>query len=122
MECEGKRTRLNAFTIAVANSDQYGNNAHIAPGARVDDGLLDLTVVPPVSLFNALPLMCRLFSGTLSAGRTVWRKQSAHFAVEMPGSGTLHTDGETYDVGARVEFSVLPRSLRIMTPARLAGA
>ncbi len=45
-----------AFIVAVANSDQYGNDCFIAPGATVDDGELDLTVIKRVSLLSALPL------------------------------------------------------------------
>src|SRR6185436_9487189 len=33
----GQREKLEVLLVAVANSDQYGNNARIAPGARVDD-------------------------------------------------------------------------------------
>ena len=61
----GRREELDIFVIAVANSDQYGNRAYIAPGARVDDGALDLVAVGPVTFLNALPLVARLFLGTL---------------------------------------------------------
>src|SRR4051812_15743261 len=37
---DGRRDCLPAFTLAVTNSDQYGNNARITPDARIDDGLL----------------------------------------------------------------------------------
>jgi hypothetical protein len=39
-----------ALFVTVANSDQLGNNARIAPGARVDDGRLDFGVVREDSL------------------------------------------------------------------------
>ena len=39
------RDEFDVLLVAVANSDQYGNNARIAPGARVDDGLLDLVAI-----------------------------------------------------------------------------
>ncbi|MEO7414631.1 MAG: diacylglycerol kinase family protein [Opitutaceae bacterium] len=109
---------VRAFTLAVANTDQYGNNARIAPGARVDDGLLDLTVVPPVTLLSAVPLLTRLFSGRL-APPAVWRRQAAGFVVDGLSAGlVLHTDGETQPAGERVAFSVQPASLRIMVPAK----
>lgn len=113
---EGGSERLRVFTLAAANTAQYGNGARIAPGARVDDGLLDLTVVPPVSLITALPLLLRLFSGHLSPP-AVWRRQAAHFVVDDLAPGlVLHTDGETQPAGPRVEFSVQPASLRVMAP------
>ncbi|HEX2852548.1 MAG TPA: diacylglycerol kinase family protein [Opitutaceae bacterium] len=114
VEHAGNREQLRLFTLAVANSDQYGNNALIAPGARVDDGLLDLTAVPPVNLLNALPLFSRLFSGSLHAAN-VTRRQSTHFIVDGLAAGSLlHTDGEIHPAGSRVEFSIRPGSLRVM--------
>lgn len=118
IEHDGHRDRLKAFTLAVANADQYGNNARIAPGAAVDDGLLDLTVVPPVTAFNAIPLLSRLFSGTLHRAPEVWRRRAARFVVDgLAADSILHTDGETHPIGSRVEFFVRPRSLRVMVPA-----
>ncbi|MEO6568352.1 MAG: diacylglycerol kinase family protein, partial [Opitutaceae bacterium] len=110
------RERVNVLTLAVANTDQYGNNARIAPGARVDDGLLDLTVVPPVSLVRAPFLFIRLFSGRLNPP-AVWRQQGERFVVDDLAAGLmLHTDGETQPAGPRVEFTVQRSSLRVMTP------
>jgi len=116
IECDDHRVPARGFTVAVANSDQYGNNARIAPGARIDDGLLDLTVVPPVTLWRALPLLAQLFTGAIGSARGVVCLQSAHFVVERAAPGLIHTDGETHTAGARVEFTLRPRSLRVMAP------
>ncbi len=110
------RTEVQAFTVAVANSDQYGNHAFIAPGARVDDGLLDLTVVPRVTVWNALPLLARLFSGSIGRAGGVLRLQGPDFVVVRPAPGLIHTDGETHQAGARIEFVAQPRSLRVLAP------
>ena len=113
---EGKREEVLAFTLAVSNTDQYGNNAHIAPGASVDDGLLDLCAVPPLAFWNALPLAVRLFHGTLDRMPSVTLRRAARFVVERPAPGLLHTDGEMHAAGERVEFVVRPLSLQVMTP------
>src|SRR6185295_2468600 len=49
----GQTQSLNTLLVAVANSDQYGNGALIAPGARVDDGQLDLVAIRPVGFASA---------------------------------------------------------------------
>jgi YegS/Rv2252/BmrU family lipid kinase len=113
---EHGRDELNAFTLAVANSDQYGNNARIAPHARADDGMLDLCAVPPIDFFNAAPLVARLFAGSVDRAPGVLSRRSTRFTVERPTSGPLHTDGELHHAGAVVEFSIRPASLRIMVP------
>jgi len=114
----GRRETLHAFTLAVANASQYGNNARIAPAARVDDGQLDLCAVPPVGFANAAPLLARLFRGTLDRAAGVVSRQGTRFVVERPAPGPLHTDGELHAAGVRLEFIVRPASLRILVPAK----
>ena len=109
---------ITAFTLVVANTDQYGNNAIIAPGARADDGLLDLCAIPPVTLWNAAPLLTRLFSGSLNRQKSVYLRRAEHFTIERSSPGPIHTDGEVHEAGAVIEFTIRPASLRIMTPTR----
>ena len=117
IEQGGTRIAFRTFTLVVGNSDQYGNNSFITPGARVDDGLLNLTAIPPLTLFNFPPLVWRLFRGTLDRDAAVVRLCAARFAVERPAAGPIHTDGEVHAAPARVEFAVQPASLRILVPA-----
>ncbi|MBW8782130.1 MAG: diacylglycerol kinase family lipid kinase [Verrucomicrobia bacterium] len=106
----------SAFIVAVANSDQYGNDCFIAPGACVDDGRLDLTVIKRANLFNTLPLIERLFTRRIDGSPSVLRLQGSHFTIERPAPGLIHTDGETHETGATVDIVVHPLSLRIMVP------
>lgn len=105
-----------AFLVAVANSDQYGNDCFIAPGARVDDGRLDLTVVRRVDMLNAMPLAARLFSKTIDGSPSVARLRGSHFTIERQRPGLIHTDGETHQTAALVEIEVRPNSLKVMVP------
>jgi diacylglycerol kinase (ATP) len=114
----GTTLSTRAFLITVANSDQYGNDAMIAPGACVDDGSLDLVAIKSVGFFNVLPLAVRLFTNTLDGSPSVQRLHGGHFIIERTAPGRLHTDGETHDTTASIEVTVLPRSLKIMGPAK----
>ena len=113
----GPALHTPAFLVAVANSDQYGNDCFIAPRARVDDGQLDLTVVRRLTPFNALPLAERLFTKRIDGSPSVTRLRAARFVIERSGPGPLHTDGEVRTCGAAIEVRVLPSSLRIVVPA-----
>jgi diacylglycerol kinase (ATP) len=116
-DSNGTRETLDTFIVAVANSDQYGNHAQVAPGARVDDGLLDLVAVRPPGPFGAVPLVTRLFLGTFDRSPRVWRRRGSHFVIERPAPGLIHTDGETHSTAAVVDVAVRPRSLRLLVPA-----
>ncbi len=118
----GRRESYDALLIAVANSDQYGNNAKIAPHARVDDGVLDLVIVRPVGLLSAAALGARLFLGNLDRSGKVRHMKGARFLIERPSAGLIHTDGETHTAAAVIEVAVRPRSLRIIVPVDCAAA
>jgi YegS/Rv2252/BmrU family lipid kinase len=107
---------LDAMLVSVANSDQYGNHAKIAPHARVDDGVLDLVAVKPVGLFGAGVIGVRLFLGNLDQSRRVLRLSGPRFRILRDAAGVVHTDGETHMAAAEIEVAVLPRSLRMVVP------
>lgn len=110
---------LSAKTMiaAVANSDQYGNKAFIAPRASVSDGRLDLVLVRPIGLLGAAPAVFRLFDGSFDRCKGVTRLADSSFVIERERPGPLHTDGETHQAGTRIEIRVVPRSLRIVVPS-----
>jgi len=112
----GRTEALSTLLVAVTNSDQYGNGALIAPGARVDDGQLDLVAVRPVNFASAAPLIARLFLGKISGSPRVLRLRGARFLIERSAPGLIHTDGETHETGALVEIRVHPHSLRLVVP------
>jgi diacylglycerol kinase family enzyme len=107
-----------AFIVSIANSDQYGNDCFIAPGAQVDDGRLDMTIVKQVGLVGILPLAVRLFTRSIGGSRSVQRLSGSHFVIERQAPGLIHTDGETHQTGAIVEVSVQPHSLRVLVPVK----
>lgn len=61
---DGAPHRFRAFTVVVANSGYYGSGMHIAPGARLDDGLLDVVVVAAASKPRLVASLPRLYAGT----------------------------------------------------------
>ena len=54
-----------AFLIACANASQYGNNAYIAPGATMRDGMMDVIIMEPFDALEAPQIAADLFMKTL---------------------------------------------------------
>lgn len=113
----GPPLSCQTFILAIANSDQYGNDCYIAPGARVDDGLLDLTVIHRATWLNTAPLAARLFLGRIGGSSDVTRLRAPRFTLQRPAPGLIHTDGETHPLPANLDITVLPRSLRVLVPS-----
>jgi len=114
----GGSTPLQAFTLAVMNSDQYGNDARVAPGAKMDDGLFELVSVPRVGFFGACGMLYRLGTDSFDQVKAVTRISGHQFVIERAKPGWIHTDGEPRALTSRLEISLKPKSLRIMVPPK----
>lgn len=112
----GGTAELRAFTLAIMNSDQYGNDARVAPGAKMDDGRFDLISVPQVGFFGACGMLYRLGTDTFDQVKAVTRLHGAEFVIERAKPGWIHTDGEPRATTAKLEIFLKPQSLRIMAP------
>ena len=114
----GGTDEVDAFTLAVMNSDQYGNDARVAPGAKLDDGRFELISVPQVGFFGACGMLYRLGTDTFDQVRAVTRFSGAEFTIERAKPGWIHTDGEPRATTSKLEITLKPQSLRIMVPCR----
>ena len=61
---DGEPHELRAWLVAVGNGPAYGGGMNIAPNARLDDGLLDITVVGEMSRLEMLWNFPKVFKGT----------------------------------------------------------
>lgn len=102
-----------AFLLSFANGAQWGNGAIIAPGAKLDDGLLDAVRVEvggPLAVVRALP---HLFRGTLGRVPGVDSQKVRAASVRAAAPLVYHTDGEAFVGGTEIAVTVKPRSLRL---------
>jgi YegS/Rv2252/BmrU family lipid kinase len=113
VESDGDSYPLDVLLISIANSNQYGNGAIIAPKAEVDDGLLDLIAIKPIGIMGALSLATKLFSGTIDRSIFVKKIEGRHFTITRTHADIIHTDGESHQSGKTVNIEVVSRSLRI---------
>ena len=109
---DGRRRELPAMLVAVANGGVFGGGMRIAPTARVDDGLLDITIIHPVSRATLLRLLPQMFTGGFVRDPAVERLTAREVVID--GSGLLGmADGEPLgDVPLRV--ACRPRVLPVV--------
>jgi YegS/Rv2252/BmrU family lipid kinase len=114
---DGVTTRVDALMIAIANARQYGNGALIAPGARLDDGRLDVVMIARRSPLAAIVQAPRLFTGQIARVRGVTQRHAQ--AIEITSSRPLiyHVDGEPFVGGASITARSRAGALRVMVPA-----
>jgi diacylglycerol kinase (ATP) len=109
----GATQTARAVLVTIANSAQFGNGALIAPGARVDDGELDLVVFEERSRFQTVCAVPRLFNGTVAQVRGCRIKRIREVTIEADQPLTFHVDGELVDAGTRLRARVHPGALMV---------
>ena len=109
----GTTVNTRAILVTIANSAQFGNGARIAPGARVDDGLLDLVVIEEHSRTATIRQLPRLFNGTVAQIRGCTIQQVREVTVEADQPMTYHVDGEPVVGGTQLKARVHPGALRV---------
>lgn len=105
--------RSRALLIVVANSPQFGNGARIAPGARVDDGELDLVVVEETSRLVTILQTPRLFRGSIARAPGYSRQRIREATIESDRPMAFHVDGEPVQGGTALVARVHPGALRV---------
>jgi diacylglycerol kinase (ATP) len=113
---DGEPIRVRALLVAVANARQYGNGALIAPGARLDDGRLDVVIIAHRSPFRALLQMPRVFLGQVARVPGVTIRQAQTIEITSARPVVYHVDGEPFVGGASISARVQPRALRVKVP------
>ena len=106
-----------ALIVALANSRQYGNNAQIAPFARVDDGLLELVVLPSRSTLAMVWGARRLFTGTLHKLPGVTMQSVRSLEIVSDAIPVFHVDGEVVTGSDRLTARVHPKALQVRVPS-----
>ena len=64
LELDGVTHRLPAMLVAVGNGPSFGGGLRITEGAELDDGLLDVVVIRPMSRPGLVRAYPKLFRGT----------------------------------------------------------
>lgn len=111
----GERPLLLAV---IANGYRYGGGLPIAPGARPDDGLLDMVCVEEIPPLRRLLVFQSVMAGghlTADAVRTV---RQAAFTLRFASPPRFQLDGELHDArGAEVRVECVPGALQLVTAA-----
>jgi YegS/Rv2252/BmrU family lipid kinase len=95
LEPPGERHVFSAYTVGACNSRTYGGGMRAAPGAMLDDGLLDVVLLESVGKLAFLTrIFPKLFRGThVDDPRVhVFRAREISLAADRPF--TMYADGD----------------------------
>jgi diacylglycerol kinase (ATP) len=116
LEAEAETREVRPFVLVCANGPQYGAGALVNPGARLDDGLLEVVVFDDSSLAEIVMNAPRMFLGSLPRSRRYRRVQAARAIVTAETEVEHHRDGEPEPPALRFEIALRPRALSVLVP------
>lgn len=100
----------------IANLTQYGGGAQIAPGAKADDGLLQLVIIRRKNFAKVLPLIGKIFDGTIDHCKELETHAFQTLTVRRQNEGPMQLDGELLSAPAEVHIRVQPLALNVLVP------
>lgn len=105
-----------ALLVAVCNASQYGNNAYIAPHAKLTDGLLDVIVFHTGSPLAQMLAGVELLTGRLDRNTLVDTFRVPSVVISRKEDGPAHIDGDPVNLGKEMRIECSPGSLKIYVP------
>jgi len=102
------------LALGIGNGRQAGGGQLLCPQATIDDGLLDVCIVPaPADAVGTLGTL--LSGGLLGVDAVSVSARVPWLEVEAPTAININLDGEPF-TGASLRFDVRPRALRLHVP------
>ncbi|OKJ53503.1 sphingosine kinase [Streptomyces sp. CB02009] len=112
---DGRVVETDATLVAVGNGSSYGGGMRICADARLDDGLLDVTVVGDCDRRTLIKVFPRVYKGTHLSHPKVTTYRVRSLTLEAPDT-TGYADGEPLG-SLPLTVSCVPGALRVLAPA-----
>jgi YegS/Rv2252/BmrU family lipid kinase len=112
---EWQKRSQPAFMISLGNSKRTGGLFYVTPDAVIDDGVLDLAIVPHKTVPEILWLMPKTFSGAHRNDPTILFDHCQQIQVQSTRPVPVHLDGEVVmDDVLSAQIEILPSRLEIV--------
>ncbi len=95
LDLDGCELRLDAMLVAVGNGPSFGGGLRITEGALLDDGLLDVVIIKPMSKAGLVRTYPKLFKGTHVTHPQYEHHRVRSVTVAAPGI-VSYADGERF--------------------------
>ncbi len=109
---DGEVVETDAMLVAVGTVPSYGGGLRVCEGAVIDDGLLDVTIIRPVSRMTLLALFPKLSKGTHVPHPQIEQLRGRTVRLESPGI-TAYADGEPLRP-LPVDIEIAPAALTVL--------
>jgi len=113
---EGTLT-VRAFVLTCANASQYGNEAYIAPGASMDDGKMNVSILKPLNALEIPQTTLQLFTRNIDKNSKMTTLVTQKLAIRRSRAGLMHVDGEPVQSGREINVEIIQQGLKVLVPS-----
>jgi diacylglycerol kinase (ATP) len=114
LELDGIEIRQDNLLVCISNTRFTGTHFLIAPGAIIDDGFLDVTLLECLPRHRLLRLFPTIYTGRHIKYKEITTHKTASIKIRAPGAMLLSPDGEFYGT-TPAEITCLHQDLTIFT-------
>lgn len=111
---EGAELEGRHLLVVAANGTHFGSGMHVAPSAKLDDGMFDVVVGGDLGRWASIVALAKLYRGTHVNGRTILGFRSRTLEVDFEEPQPMEADGEPRRVSA-LYVTNRPRSLWVLS-------
>ena len=111
---DGKAIHRKAWFTTFANSNQFGYNAAVAPQAKLDDGLIDISIVDKIPIGHVAITGPLVYANHFELSQHVEMFKAHEVYVSGNVDCWVNIDGEGENVGTELHFVNHQQSLKIM--------
>ena len=117
VQATGGPTPTGGQLVLLGNGRFYGGRFPVFPKAKLNDGRLDLAVLPKASILSLTRAAIAVRTGRLLKMSGIVHQQEPQFELTCPSPARFQVEGD--NIGSLpARFSVQPEALRILIPRR----
>jgi YegS/Rv2252/BmrU family lipid kinase len=110
-----QRTRVEGYSVVVANNSAYGGGMYVAPDADLEDGEFDVVTIGKVGKLRFLGNLPKVFKGTHVDSDEVRVVRASRLSLSASRPFAVYADGE-HLTDLPADLRVIPRALRVLVP------
>ena len=113
---DGGRIKEQAFIVTCGNASQYGNDAYIAPGADLEDGKMNVSILKPLNALEIPQTTLQLFTKNIDKNSKMISLLTSHLTIKRSAAGMMHVDGDPIMTDAEIQVNIIHKGLHVLAP------
>lgn len=114
---EQKILEVNPFMLFISNSNEMGYNMSLTPNAKLNDGVLDMVIIPQLTFLEKLLLGFNVLRNSIEKFKKAQHTPVREILIELPQKIFIDAqiDGEFQNLKTNViQVNILPASMQVL--------